>query len=81
MTNDPYARWMLMYFRFPAEMQIAFERFYKKYRLFCTYEGKRYRVTGASRLGDVWLATNFERQHGYDLRVNVDKCSEWRESP
>lgn len=46
-------------------------------KLFCQYKGKRYRCTGASRMGDVWLAEDFSRDSGYDLRVNVGECSDW----
>ena len=45
--------------------------------LFCTYKGKRYRCIGCSRLGDVWLTEHFERENGYDLRIDVADCSEW----
>ena len=27
---------------------------------------------------DVWLAKNFEQDHGYDKRVDVELCSNWR---
>lgn len=50
-------------------------------KLFATYEGKRYRVTGCSRLGDVWLSADFNREWGYEKRVDVAKCSEWSASP
>lgn len=49
--------------------------------LFCTYEGSRYRVTGASRMGDVWLAADLARVNGYDKRVDVEKCSNWSGEP
>ena len=49
--------------------------------LFCTYQGVRFRCTGASRLGDAWLADDFKREFGYDLRVEVTECSEWSETP
>lgn len=45
--------------------------------LFCDYQGKRYRCTGASRIGDVWLTADFKRETGYELRVYVDDCSNW----
>jgi hypothetical protein len=48
-----------------------------KHRLFCSYQGRRYRCTGASRLGDVWLAADHGRIHGYDLRVDVSECCDW----
>lgn len=75
--SDPYARWMLMHFRMPAEMQTAFRKFTAPHKLFCTYQGKRYRCTGASRLGDVWLTADFSRDTGYDMRVDVAECSDW----
>ena len=72
-----YAAFCLMLYRLPALMKMAFQEWINQYKLFCTYEGKRYRVTGASRLGDVWLAKDFNQESGYDLRVDIDKCSEW----
>lgn len=70
-----YARWVLEYFRLPAMLQTAFSPWMRQYELYCTYEGKRYRVTGASRLGDIWLNTNKNAVSGYDLRVNCEDCS------
>lgn len=49
--------------------------------LFCTYKGERWKVLGASRMGDVWLARDFNKVNGYDLRVDVEGCSEWSRSP
>jgi hypothetical protein len=79
--QDEYARWMLMCFRLPAALQILASKFNADRRLFCTYEGKRYRCTGASRFGDVWLNSNFKRDCGYDDRVDVAKCSDWSAEP
>lgn len=76
-NEEKYARWFFMLHRFPAINQSEFNEFISKYKLFCIYEGNKYRVTGCSRLGDVWLAKDFNRQCGYDLRVDVDKCSNW----
>lgn len=45
--------------------------------LLCTYRGERYRCTGASRMGDVWLARDPRRTRGYDLRVDVAECGQW----
>lgn len=72
-----YARWVLNYFRMPAVLKNDFHEFMQPHKLFCDYDGKRYRCTGASRLGDVWLAKAFERHAGYDLRVDVADCSNW----
>ena len=49
--------------------------------LFCTYKGERWRVLGASRLGDVWLTKHFDRVNGYDIRPDVDECSQWSKTP
>ena len=80
LKSDPYACWVFFYFRLPALTMQRFWPFMKDHKLFCTYEGKRYRVTGASRLGDVWLANDFAKDIGYDLRVDVALCSEWGRS-
>lgn len=80
LNEDPgakYARWFFLLHRLPATLKMDFDEWIAPHRLFCTYEGKRYRVTGASRMGDVWLARNFKQEQGYDLRVDVEKCSEW----
>jgi len=76
--SDPYARSWLESFRRPAidKMRKPDDR-----KLFATYEGVRYRVVGCSRLGDVWLSTNFDRENGYSKRVDVDACSAWSEAP
>lgn len=49
--------------------------------LFCTYQGQRFRVTGASRLGDVWLSPDFAQENGYQHRVDVTDCSQWGAQP
>ena len=49
--------------------------------LHCQYKGTRYRVTGASRLGDVWLAADSRQSEGYDLRVDIALCSAWELNP
>lgn len=54
-------------------------------KLFCTWQGKRMRVTGCSRLGDVWLHSKLDWQEGeqpyYQHRVDVAECSEWGDAP
>ena len=51
-------------------------------KLFATYKGRRYLVTGCSRLGDVWLHSNLNYDGmSYEERVDVDACSEWSASP
>lgn len=72
-----YAKWMFFYFRLPAWAQMEFYPFMKDRKLFCLYDGKKYRVTGASRMGDVWLTSNHEQEDGYEKRVDVTQCSNW----
>ena len=67
-----YARWMFNYFRLPAVLKADFEEFMKEHKLFCTWHEQRYRVTGASRLGDVWLHSDPKRDCGYEHRVDVE---------
>lgn len=73
-SSDPYAASWFESFRRPAVEKC---RTPDSRKLFATYQGKRYRVTGCSRLGDVWLSANHDRDMGYELRVDVDSCSAW----
>jgi hypothetical protein len=79
--GQSYARWFLEQARFPAWKKSIYSTVMKQFALFCDYEGRRYRCTGASRLGDVWLADDHEQTHGYDHRVDVAKCSNWGPKP
>ena len=76
-----YAKFVLWYFRYPAWAQVAFQKWMGQYKLFCTYEGRRWRVTGASRLGDIWLSENLEIEVGHNKRVDVTTCSQWSAEP
>lgn len=78
--GEKYAKFVLTYFRYPAWAKGDFRQWMGQFKLFCTYQGKRYRVTGASRMGDVWLAEDLNRESGYDLRVDVAECCEWGEA-
>lgn len=76
--SDPYAaRWFSL-FRRPAYTKIVEPN---ESKLFGTYKGKRYRVTGCSRLGDVWLHANFSEDTTYQHRVNVDDVKDWSAEP
>jgi len=77
MGDAMYARWFLMHARLPAYMKMNFDRFMASHKLFCTYEGKRWRCTGASRMGDVWLTADMNRTTGYELRVDLARCTQW----
>ena len=79
--DELYARFMLDHFRRPAITKMAFDEFYKDKKLFASFKGDRYRVTGASRFGDVWITTNFDQEHGYEHRVSVKDLSNWSDQP
>jgi hypothetical protein len=79
--SESYAAWMLNHFRFPANLRFKFDKFMKGHKLFATYKDQVYRVTGASRMGDVWLATDFDRKTGYDLRVDINNIQSWGDNP
>lgn len=74
--SERYAKFFLDFARRPAAFHSMCNAFFVQ-KLFCTFRGERYRVTGASRLGDVWLTKNFEQESGYQLRVDLDDCSLW----
>lgn len=76
-VDEVYARWVFNHFRLSANLKYTFAPFMKEHKLFCTYEGEKYRVTGASCLGDVWLTKNFNQDTGYQSRVDVSECSDW----
>ena len=76
-SDEAYAAFFLSFARLPAYQRMMWDRWINQFQLFCTHKNKRYRVTGASRLGDIWLTQNFEQDTGYDLRVDVDTCSNW----
>ena len=79
--GEIYAKFVLDYARMPAWKIIAYDKWMSQFKLFCTYRDKRYRCTGASRLGDVWLSNDLDSDTlGYDLRVDVAECSEWGDS-
>ena len=75
---EAYAAFFFHLQRLPAAWKMNFQDYTKQFKLFCDYNGKAYRVTGASRMGDVWLAKDFDQEHGYDDRVDVALCSNWR---
>ena len=78
-TGPAEVKGWLEHFRRPA-----IDKDYKwlaERKLFCTYNGKRYRCIGCSRMGDVWLTEHFERENGYDLRIDIDGCTDWEVVP
>lgn len=47
--------------------------------LLCDYQGKTFRAIGASHMGDIWLTKSLISSAGYELRVDVADCTNWRE--
>lgn len=78
--GEVYARWWLEHARMPAWKQVIYKPVMAQHKLFCTWKGKRWRVTGASSMGDVWLVAHFGCETGYDQRVIVTECSDWSAS-
>ena len=76
-----YARWFFFLHRLAAVYQVDWAPYIKHYKLFCTYKSMRWRVTGASRFGDIWLTKDFNRETGYEERVSVADCVEWSSTP
>lgn len=79
--NIRYAKLVLGMHRWPAVMKLYHHKSIKQHRLFVTYEGERWRCTGASRMGDVWLTKDFAQEDGYQKRVFVDDCTNWGSTP
>lgn len=88
--GDKYARWVLALFRFPVALCLDFREWAAPFKLFCTYKGKRYRVTGCSRMGDLYLHPDFSRdpwgpgspyQEPGFRGADVEECSDWGSKP
>lgn len=79
--KDCYARFVLMHYRQSAAMKIDFWQFMEAFPLYCTCGDYRFRVSGASAMGDVWLSRDFDAVDGYDIRVYWKYCSDWSDKP
>lgn len=78
---DCYARFVLDFFRKPAALRSDFAPFMKSHRLFCTYKGIRYRVTGASTLGWLRLSPDVNEEWRYELTATVDDVTDFGAAP
>jgi hypothetical protein len=78
--NHPLClRWFLVFKRAPAvDQTIMREVGIKEPVLFAKHNGKDVRVTMASRLGDVGITRDLDREYGYDLRVEVADLTDFR---
>lgn len=76
-----YAHFLFSHWRKPAIEKSNHEPFMAQFKLFVDWQGKTYRVIGASRLGDIWLTSDFNRDHGYEHRIDLDlaELSNWRD--
>lgn len=50
-------------------------------KLYATHNGRRVRVTMASRFGDVGISTHMLKEHGYQKRVMLDQLREFNDKP
>ena len=78
--SDPYACFVLRLMRLPAGLACRVTEWTEQYKLYCDFEGKRWRCVGASRMGDVWLTANLDPAGDgfpYQERPDVADCSNW----
>tara|TARA_R110002073_G_scaffold268404_1_gene431662 strand:+ start:878 stop:1471 length:594 start_codon:yes stop_codon:yes gene_type:complete len=75
--HEVYARWVLHYYRLPANLIISAEKLMGPHKLFCMYKGVKHKVTGAGTIGDIWITPNLTQEHGYRDRVSLDELSNW----
>ena len=64
----------------PAMTQLDNEHKIQGLKIYCIYKLSKYRITGASRLGDVWLCKASSKEALQDLpqyekRVDIEDCS------
>lgn len=77
-TSHKDARWFIFIERLPASLrQLVRDRGIPDPVLYATHQGKRVRVTMASRFGDVGITQVLEAPMGYDTRVSVDELSDF----
>jgi len=76
-----YVNFFLAHARKSASDRLMHEPFMQQFQLFADYEGKTYQITGASRLGDIWLTEDHKKGAQYSHRVEPDfrKFSNWRD--
>ncbi|WJJ55043.1 hypothetical protein [Xanthomonas phage RTH11] len=76
-----YVNFFLSHARKSASERLMHDPFMAQFQLFADYEGKTYQITGASRLGDIWLTEDFRKDAQYSHRVEPDfrKFSNWRD--
>lgn len=78
--NINYARWVMNQYDVPASLDFDTQKYRKEFPLYCTYKDKRYRYVGHSRLGDVWITSDFSNS-GYELRVSILDLEDFSNKP
>lgn len=77
-----YAKLFFLIKRLPAYMRIQFDDILgDNLKLFCTYNGGRFRITGASRMGDIYLNKNHNDNVGYNIRVCINEVTNLGKEP
>lgn len=81
-SSEPerYARFWMMLHRMPAILQSDFSKWTQQYKLYCTWNGARYRAVFASRMGWIGLTRDFSSDR-YQEQVSADECSDWSDKP
>lgn len=80
---EAYARFFLDLFRWSETKKLLYACYVGPIKetlfrpVFCVFRGQKYRVTGCSRMGDVWLSVDSDQVYGYDYSVNIEECGEW----
>lgn len=74
-------RLFLLVNRMPAIDMMLFRECGLKPQLFATYGELRVRIVMASRMGDVGISTNFDKEDGYFTRVPVSALSDFSDKP
>ncbi len=77
LTAPNVLRWWLFVNRLPAIDQMLCHQNGVQPKLFATFQGRRVRVTMASRLGDVGITNDLKREMGYEERVPVEMLSDF----
>ena len=69
-------RWVFLQ-RLPATERILMAKEVEATKLYAKYEGKKVRLTMASRFGDVGITDNLNRENGYDRRVPLEHLTDF----
>jgi hypothetical protein len=74
-------RWFLFINRLPASEKHMCNINGVNPQLYADCFGKRVRVVMASRMGDLGVTSNLNKEHGYELRVFVEELSNFSNKP